>query len=794
MRSFSGSEKGSLVSHRACRALVRKWPTRGLLVIVIAAACVAACHRSPKSETASEAAPVEVPATAWVPSSAADLPQTTSHLLDGMDNGIPLTDAERAGRNAWVLWTAGNHRFWDYLARHGFGAGDLLKTLQIPRAERFRIAGLINEPGMKQADEADQYGLTLDVWDLAPADQPDPKIYGRSSGVVGLRIFDNPDFDDTAKAHWDAQKYMNDPVYASDPNLVRPYAVGMSCGFCHVSFNPLKPPADPANPRYENLSSSVGAEYFWASRIFAKDLRPENFVFQLMESNPPGTLDSSLISSDCINNPRTMNAVFDVQSRLGVSKTLGAYEKVIGASLLVPGVKSGVPGIQEGLTPEGTLLTAHVLKDGADSVGLAGALARAFFNIGEDNEEWGKHFDLLGGKETPMDVESANKSSPYWNATTERLSNIASFLLKTAKPLLLKDAPGGKAYLSEPDAVVEKGKLVFADNCASCHSSKQPPGAPPNPGYFDDKFQKWTQSVAYKQWMHSEVLKANFLENNLLSTDMRYSIRLIGTNACASAASNAIRGHIWDAFSSETYKTLPAVGDIDVVDPIDGHHYMWSMPGGGRGYLRAPSLVSLWAFAPFFVSNTLGRLDYAHDANGRAILKDDVASVDSRMRVFNSSIEQLLWPEKREKDHFINAGRIYRTSAESYLTLSVDALPEFLRRVLATAGDKDIKIGPLPKGTPVNLLSNIDMAAGEPDSQVTQEQLVAAVGELVERLAVIKIAHLNETESRKQIAEIARALLKANVCPDFEVNKGHLFGTQIADADKKALIAFLKTL
>ena len=30
-------------------------------------------------------------------------------------------------------------------------------------------------------------------------------------------------------------------------------------------------------------------------------------------------------------------------------------------------------------------------------------------------------------------------------------------------------------------------------------------------------------------------------------------------------------------------------------------------------------------------------------------------------------------------------------------------------------------------------------------------------------------------------------------CPDFVVNRGHLFGTKLPDADKRALIEFLKT-
>ena len=36
-------------------------------------------------------------------------------------------------------------------------------------------------------------------------------------------------------------------------------------------------------------------------------------------------------------------------------------------------------------------------------------------------------------------------------------------------------------------------------------------------------------------------------------------------------------------------------------------------------------------------------------------------------------------------------------------------------------------------------------------------------------------------------------LLSVSKCPDFIVNKGHYFGSNLSDADKEALIEFLKT-
>ena len=41
-----------------------------------------------------------------------------------------------------------------------------------------------------------------------------------------------------------------------------------------------------------------------------------NFIFQLLHTYKPGTLDTSLVSTDSIINPRTMNAIY-IWSRRG---------------------------------------------------------------------------------------------------------------------------------------------------------------------------------------------------------------------------------------------------------------------------------------------------------------------------------------------------------------------------------------------------------------------------------------------------------------------------------------------
>jgi hypothetical protein len=56
------------------------------------------------------------------------------------------------GQNAWIVWTGGNDKFWDFAARATIGSFDLLKTISshptmaYGRDNRFRYLGLVNEP------------------------------------------------------------------------------------------------------------------------------------------------------------------------------------------------------------------------------------------------------------------------------------------------------------------------------------------------------------------------------------------------------------------------------------------------------------------------------------------------------------------------------------------------------------------------------------------------------------------------------------------------------------------------
>ncbi len=219
---------------------------------------------------------------------------------------------------------------------------------------------------------------------------------------MGLRLFPNPDFDEAAAKKWDPDRYYNDPSYYNSKDLVKPYRVGMSCGFCHVGPSPVKPPADPENPKWENLASNVGAQYFWINRIFDWKADETNlYSSNVQHLRVPARLDTSLVSTDNINNPRTMNAVYLLGPRLEIAKrfgkeTLAGGEPITNSSTTSCLLRRRCP--QFFVAPS-TSYSPRVLKDGSDSVGALGALNRVYLNIGLFSEEWLLHFNpLVGGK------------------------------------------------------------------------------------------------------------------------------------------------------------------------------------------------------------------------------------------------------------------------------------------------------------------------------------------------------------------------------------------------------------
>jgi hypothetical protein len=186
----------------------------------------------------------------------------------------------------------------------------------------------------------------------------------------------------------------------------------------------------------------------------------------------------------------------------------------------------------------------------------------------------------------------------------------------------------------------------------------------------------------------------------------------------------------------------------------------------------------MWATAPYFHNNGLG--EFTNDP-----------SVEGRMAAFDDAVHKLLWPERREQRTCQEqwglpfCPPVYRTTKESYLRVPHQHVPDILNITDLTDEAGNIEIGPIPQGTPVSLLSNIDLSASKVD--------LARV--LIKAKLRLKEAEGRPADEQRQILrELVPDLLSVNKCPDFVVDRGHYFGTRLSDSDKEALIEFLKTL
>jgi len=318
--------------------------------------------------------------------------------------------------------------------------------------------------------------------------------------------------------------------------------------------------------------------------------------------------------------------------------------------------------------------------------------------------------------------------------------------------------------------------------------------------------------------MREIVLAPDFLDGNFLSAEHRVPVTLLKTNACSPLATNAIRDNIWDNFSSETYKQLPSVGWITVVNPVTGELRPYELPGGGRGFTRPASLIGLWSTAPFLLNNSVGKNSerrngkYEYDYNPEP-------SVQKRMEYFDDGITKMLWPEKRERDSVLSdQGVIDRTTLTSYLRVAPGYVPESLQSwgnwLLPSVFKKSglegedtkaekagIEIGPIPKGTPVGLLANLMVRPEEKNwwGRLNHDRKLWHL--LLDIKSDLKKLGPNPTDedARRVLSPLAAQLMDLSKCQDYVVNRGHYFGTgddgepALRDEDKKDLIEFLKT-
>jgi mono/diheme cytochrome c family protein len=319
-----------------------------------------------------------------------------------------LEPALKHGRDVWFNETfGGEHFFSEIVSQPPFNLPIALDAaLTSPRDTRFTEWGLLNDPDCTQGDASTGY---LDRC-------ADPE----SAGVIGVR-----------------KKVVLGP---NGPKVL----VGVSCASCHAGLDPANPPADPNHPTWENIHATVGNQYINIARIFSAHLSPMDPRYHVFNSWARGTVDTTAIESDGINNPGIITQFFQVPDR----PFFDLHD-------------SGLP--------------IHVHRGGQggeDDAGCEKAALRVYFNIGMCAAECmvGHLHNAADGGQTEIDDTECSAACPEYVRAKSEVGAMCAFMA-TANTPHLADAPGGEAAIDT--SVLDRGQQVFNAACASCHSNGQ---------------------------------------------------------------------------------------------------------------------------------------------------------------------------------------------------------------------------------------------------------------------------------------------------------------------------------
>lgn len=763
----------------------------------------------------------------------------------------------RAGREIWFFATAFNDRFYTYTYPQRLGATiDWYRVLAAQnKRDLFQAWGTIPDPDCcmpgdpncpaKSLDET--YGFQFCPGDAellkfvgregyrdpacdfkdAPFDTSTPHgsvdqrqdpcdlRFGTSTGALGLRKFPNPRFDaakwkklNGSMATWDGyRKFLSGDAASSDSRTSRlydgsvepPFRIGMACGACHIAYDPLKAPADANNPKWENIDGLVGNQYSRISQLLASGMSQHQFEWQLIARARPGTVDTSALPMDTVANPGTMNAILNLAKRPAFPHRVLKWRK---ASSCPEGPAATCWCEPEKANKcwarsERVEQVPHVLKGGEDSVGVAEAIQRVYFNIGSCAEQcWVNHIpDLLAVDpaqrnygQTPFDIGQCRRDCASFRAIEDRLQNVIDFFLTARPPDLWKAR--GLASPQELDAALDKefgagalalGQQVFAKTCAGCHSSQ---GGP-----YDGVDFRATDPK-------DPTLRADFLSN-----DRPLLASRIGTYGARAMHSNHMASRVWDQYAARDLHERPSDPALKEI-----------MKGGGRGYYRPASLLGVWAYAPFMHNNAIGPevcgkpSDASLDLYSAPYVDKDFkplpnpppcwpfdASVEGRWKLFKASMEELLHPAKRIPKVFLTDGEIVVDVAPKIRLGNVET--GFSVRV-----PKDFPAVALNSLRYKDLIQDIVLAQRNPAKlEAKYEDLltVKRFKELKEGLGKLRELMVGETgHFTLDIAKVQSEFIQAyysNVLGWVE-NAGHRFGEELSEREKQALIAFLATL
>ena len=519
-------------------------------------------------------------------------------------------------------------------------------------------------------------------------------------------------------------------------------------------------------------------------------------MYQLVHTSRPGTLDTSLVSTDYINNPRTMNAIYNLGPRLDLAKRWGK-ETLAGGELNNKQFNDFYASgpLTQFFQPPNTSWTPRVLKDGVGFGGRAGCAEPGLPEHRPVQRGMAAPLQPAGrraGRSRPSRSPTPQTNSSYWQATEQQTPLTALFFLKAGAAGSAQGC-AGRGQVPEPGRgrAWTGARSSSPRRCARCHSSKAPE---PAVGRRSRRLRRArTTSRAgtstgpgprptnTRRKMRADRAGAR-LPRRQLPVDR---IAGAGDPAADQRLQPAGDQRASPATSGTTSRRRPtrtcrrsARSPSTTRSPARQRQY--EMPAGGRGYTRPPSLISLWSTAPFLLEQQLSAssIRTPRSMPGWASFQD--------------GIEQMLWPEKRAKDPVLGdkiPGIIDRTTAQSYLTIPAGFLPDMLVSLLKPFRDElpwlltddgDIQLGPIPKGTPVDLSPTSICGRTRCDlvDRVKHDFKLAQLRDPGSN-AICTTCRPTPATSRpaRRSRNLVPAMLELSKCPDFVVNRGHYFGT-----------------
>ncbi len=141
-------------------------------------------------------------------------------------------------------------------------------------------------------------------------------------------------------------------------------------------------------------------------------------------------------------------------------------------------------------------------------------------------------------------------------------------------------------------------------------------------------------------------------------------------------------------------------------------------------------------------------------------------------------MSKLLWPERR-----LGLGSMKVTTEDSKLP-DLFPLLKTLDPELA-AFDFAPDLLRVPKGTPITLLTNVH-------PKDAKSVLQAYIDGVLDGRPKAEFNQLRTMNHAKGQAAMLKRLLEVSTCPDFIEDKGHYYGHDLSDEDKRALIEYVK--